>query len=72
MSKYDRRLVARNSLTEIESAVIELETQGWKLDPTVPDENSGTLLSILRKMRLQPNGVSIIVPMRREQENSNE
>jgi len=66
MSKYDRRLVARNSLTEIESAVIELETQGWKLDPTVPDENSGTLLSILRKMRLQPNGVSIIVPMRRE------
>ena len=72
MSKYDRRLVARNSLTELESAVIELETQGWKLDPTVPDENSGTLLSILRKMRLQPNGVSIIVPMRREQENSNE
>jgi len=66
MSKYDRRLVARNSLTELESAVIELETQGWKLDPTVPDENSGTLLSILRKMRLQPNGVSIIVPMRRE------
>ena len=66
MPKYDRRLVARNSLTEIETAVIELEQDRWVLDPTVPDEKSGTLLSILRKMRLQPNGVSIAVPMRRE------
>jgi len=66
MARYDRRLVARNNLTELETAVVQLEEDRWELDPTVPDENSGTLLSILRKIRLQPIGTSIHVPMRRE------
>ena len=65
-SKYERRLVARNSLTELERDVADLESEGWELDPTVPDENSGTVLGIMRKMRVEPQGVSIIIPMRRQ------
>jgi len=62
--KYDRRLVARNSLTDLEAAVIALEREGWEIDPTVPDENSGTILGALRALR-GPVAVNIPVPMRR-------
>jgi hypothetical protein len=61
--KYDRRLVARNSLTDLEAAVKALEAEGWELDPTVPDENSGTILGALRALRGNTK-LSIPVPMR--------
>lgn len=63
--KYDRRLVSRNNLTDLETAILELEEQGWLIDPDVPEENSGTLLGILRAIRSTGVGVGIVVPMRR-------
>ena len=64
MQKFDRRLVARTTLTELEKAVIDCEAQGWELDPTVPDENSTTVLQALRATRSRLN-FAIAVPMRR-------
>jgi hypothetical protein len=63
--KFDRRIVVRNSLTDLESAVIALEAEGWVLDPTVPDKNSGTILGALRALR-GPSPTNIPVPMRRQ------
>ncbi len=63
--KFDRRLVVRNNLTDLESAIIALEAEGWVLDPTVPDKNSGTILGALRALR-GPSPPSIPVPMRRQ------
>ena len=63
MKKYDRRIIARNNLTDLESTIIALESEGFELDPTVPDENSGTLLGTLRAIR---NKSGVHISMRRE------
>lgn len=65
MMKFDRRLVARETLTDLEHAILDLEEFGWELDPTVPDENSGTLLGALRAIRARGLRANIVVPMRR-------
>jgi hypothetical protein len=64
MPKYHRRLVARNTLTDLESAITTLEEEGWELDPTVPEQSSGTLLGVLRAIRKPGMKVNIPVPMR--------
>ena len=65
MPKFDRRIVARNTLTDLEAGVIELEKQGWEFDPTVPDEHSGTLIGVFKSMR-KPGFTHISVSMRRQ------
>lgn len=63
MAKYNRRIVVRNTLTDLEVGIIFLENQGWELDPTVPDEAGGTLLGTLRDIR---NRQTVTVSMRQE------
>ena len=61
--KFDRRIVVRNTLTDLEAGIIHLEKEGWELDPTVPDEATGTLVGTLRNIRRQQ---TVTVPMRRQ------
>lgn len=63
--KYERRLVARDTFTDLEGAVLDLEEMGWHIDPDVPDEASGTLLGAFRQLRRKGVGVGIVIPMRR-------
>ena len=66
MTKYNRRLVVRDTLTDLELGIAFLERDGWEIDPTVPEENSANLLFLLKKIRLQNGCAGITVAMRKQ------
>jgi hypothetical protein len=61
--KFDRTLVVRNTLTDLEAGIDHLRSQGFEIDETVPDTYGITVIAALREIRNKR--VTVTIPMRR-------